>query len=304
MSNSRLYKQKFITSSNGVTTSGSFTIPLSVDFIFVTGCGGGGAGGQGGGGSTTGGGSSNTFATGGGGGGAAITTTFIKNVTPGVSISYTIGAGGISTNSGGSANINGSAGGSGVDSTITIGGFTYIFEGAEGGWGGFSNGTTNYFTAGGYPSKYMELGTPIVYIIPAAISTLGLYQSSGRGGFGGATGSSGLLTNAPGFSSPGSSIGIGGGGGGAGGSGPNSGGDWAGGGGGGGAVSNNALSTGGAGGKGGGGDGIGGGSVAGIAGTFGGGGGGAGGGYVNASPGTSAAGGKGGDGLIEISWIV
>lgn len=85
------------------TTSGSWVVPLDCEQIVVLGCGGGGGGGSGGNGVDA----SNDSGTGGGGGYGAATDFIIAAVTPGSTLTVTIGSGGASNADGGSSSISG-----------------------------------------------------------------------------------------------------------------------------------------------------------------------------------------------------
>lgn len=108
---------------SGFTSNGTFDIPNDVDKIIIRGLGGGGGGG-GGGNSTVG------LGGGGGGGAGALPLNVMLDVTPGASLSITVGTGG----SGGS---NESAGASGTSSIVG----SVRFRGAAGGSGGSGSGS-------------------------------------------------------------------------------------------------------------------------------------------------------------------
>jgi hypothetical protein len=137
-------------------TSASYTIPTGVTKIKATVIGGGG----GGGGAGTGCPGSN----GGGGGGGGSSIVYLTGLTPGGTITYTVGAGGTA----GAPDANGGSGGA---STIVVGATTY---GATGGAGGNTNGTGG---AGGNSS-----GTA-----GAITSKGGIGITPGGGGYGGGT---------------------------------------------------------------------------------------------------------------------
>ncbi len=135
--------QLFIGNRKAVfTANGTYTVPPSVTQIWVSGCAGGGGGGGGGG---TVGSSGNVGGGGGGGGGAGQST--IKqpiSVTPGDSLSITIGAAGVGGAGGantGAAGANGTAGGNTVltDSTSA----TTLLTLAGGGAGNGGAGQTS-----------------------------------------------------------------------------------------------------------------------------------------------------------------
>ena len=127
------------------TASGTWTVPTGVTKILVSGVGGGGGGGSGGFCNGTG-----YFAGGGGGGGSGQPNLFTpENVTPGDTITITVGQGG-----GGGAGVttscnNGAAGGAGTNTVIsdsTI--WTITLNAGSGGDGGGASSTT--ITAGGF----------------------------------------------------------------------------------------------------------------------------------------------------------
>jgi hypothetical protein len=119
--------------SQTFTSSGSFTVPAGITSVNYSGCGGGGGGGSGGANSGT--------NLGGGGGGGAGTNSGSESVTPGASLSVTIGNGG-----NGGAGINGSGpGNAGNSGTSTSFNGNIVSSGGGGGGGsnfsGFSGGS-------------------------------------------------------------------------------------------------------------------------------------------------------------------
>jgi len=118
------------------TTSGSFTVPVGVSTIYISGCAGGGGGGGGGGGDT------NYFGGGGGGGGAGQSVIKLSfPVTPGLVIPISIGSGGSGATGNSSVGLSGSSGGN----TVVVGLITLV--GGLGGSGG--SNSTGITTAGG-----------------------------------------------------------------------------------------------------------------------------------------------------------
>ena len=113
------------------TSSGTFTVPTGVTSVNYLVVGGGGSGGS----------SVNTTVYGGaGGGGAGGFRTGTLSVTPGASLTVTVGAGGASATAGSGAAINGNYGNDSIFSTITStgGGLGAVYGsgGAAGGSGG------------------------------------------------------------------------------------------------------------------------------------------------------------------------
>jgi len=127
MSSPRLFKQQFFSST-------TWTAPIGVRFIIVTGCGGGGGGG--GGAAVSGSANLDYYATGGGGGQPAPTMTQVVEVAPGVTYTITIGAGGSgggfvsvpNYNDGGGK----TAGNAGLDGAASVFG-SVVFPGGRGG---------------------------------------------------------------------------------------------------------------------------------------------------------------------------
>lgn len=149
------------TTTQTLTTSGSFVVPCGVTSLTVQCWGGGGGGGYGGGSNKQGGG-------GGGGGGYAYNA---LTVTSGATYNYTVGTGGLGSTTSG---VNGSNGGA----SIFIVGATTVSGGGGGGGGAFSGSTGAAGTAGAGTG-----GTSNV--------------SGGAGGAGNATGSGGGGEGAP-----------------------------------------------------------------------------------------------------------
>lgn len=127
----------FTFNTSTINTSTTFVVPAGVEFLWISGSGGGGGGGTGGdsgtfGASTNGGG-------GGGGGGGSLKATELMDVSPGETLTITLGAGGsggsnLSNRDTGSPNIKfGNTGGS----TTVAGTFgTLLFTGGTGGGNG------------------------------------------------------------------------------------------------------------------------------------------------------------------------
>lgn len=173
------------------TSSDTFTVPLHVTKIYVSGCGGGGGGG---GGTATNGGS--------GGGGAACVYKSPYTVTPGQQIAITIGAAGDKGNNG----ANGAAGGTtsvGTLCTMVGGGggsATGSSMGASGGFGGQVGedaiyGTSTLFNGGSGGSSLFGVGGARRNSSgPVGVG----YGAGGGGGAGGATNYAGGA-GAPGF---------------------------------------------------------------------------------------------------------
>lgn len=173
------------------TSSGTFTVPTGVTEIFVTACGGGGGGA--GGGYT-----SSSQGWGGGGGASSILRTRSLTVTPGASVTVTIGAAG----GGGGFHGNGGSGG-----TTTVGSLQFM-----GGYGGsrfgFTDGSTfirnggqggPFSAAGGDGGFYGASGTsgePAEYAAGNLTSTPNGTGGSGGGGSFGPGGNSGPVNAA------------------------------------------------------------------------------------------------------------
>jgi hypothetical protein len=291
------------------TSSGTFTVPRGVTAVTVNGYGGAGGGG---GGATPSSATDDFPASGGGGGGGALLGTRVVTVTPGASITVTVGAGG----AGGASDTNGN---DGADSTF---GELARFHGGQGGARGLaitiSVGSTYALLArGGAPVSAMPPASATLrrhHFPDATAATFWLaHGCHASGGFGLHSQVSGMEEYAAGCpnpmagpyslggaagtvgstSIPASDVFYGGGRGGGGGGGPYQAA---------GAVGNapsggnggNAGASGAAGTAGG----------AGIANSgAGGGGGGGGGGSVSGAAGAGGAGGNGGSGLVIVSWV-
>lgn len=141
------------------TTSGTFTIPAGKTVIKATIIGGGGGGGGGG----T---SAGFLVAGGGGGGGATAVYYLTGVTPGNTITVTIGTGG----AGGAAGDPGNNGSAGTSSSISSGTQTIITVTAGGGNGGGGSNVSSEPGGGGAG------GT-------ATNGTLNLSGGSGQAGF-------------------------------------------------------------------------------------------------------------------------
>ena len=209
--------QLFIGNRKAVfTANGTFTVPSAVTTLWISGCAGGGGGGGGGGnvGST---GNAGSGGGGGGGGGQPVIKTPVS-VSPGDSISITIGAGGAGGAAGDTAGTSGSSGGNGGNSVITNSTTsTTLLTLTGGGGGGGAVGQTSTSaapptgTAGGNPGTGYPTGTQ---------GSDGNFTGNGgtgaSGPFGGGGGSGRAANNGSGY--PGANAyGYGGGGGGGGG---------------------------------------------------------------------------------------
>ena len=209
--------QLFIGNRKAVfTANGTFTVPSAVTTLWISGCAGGGGGGGGGGnvGST---GNAGSGGGAGGGGGQPVIKTPVS-VSPGDSISITIGAGGAGGAAGDSAGTSGSSGGNGGNSVITNSTTSttlLTLTGGGGGGGGAGQTSTSAAapagTAGGNPGTGYPTGTQ---------GSDGNYTGNGgtgaSGPFGGGGGSGRAANNNTGY--PGANAyGYGGGGGGGGG---------------------------------------------------------------------------------------
>ena len=156
----------------------SFVVPPHVTRIKVTAAGGGGGGGH------------NAGAGGGGGGGGSCIYKRPFTVTPGETISITIGAGGVAAGTSGSGSSNvGLAGGTTVIGTLIS------LPGGEGGW--YSNGGSGGFGGGGGGCGWGENCKPGSGYIPGSTPTFEysgsayiFRGSSGGGGFAGGSGGS------------------------------------------------------------------------------------------------------------------
>lgn len=166
------------------TTSGSWTVPAGVTKIVVTGCGGGGGGSRY---STS---SFCTQAAGGAGAGGIINYPF--TVTPGQSISVTIGAGGAGTTT--SGNGTGATGGSTTFSGAGISTVTLSGGGASQGsssTGGTCSGVNGYLVGGNGTNSAggaaLALGNPsAVCVNTSSGGQVGMFGKASNGAGGGA----------------------------------------------------------------------------------------------------------------------
>lgn len=152
--------------SQSYTTVGtfSFTVPSGIYAITVNACGGGGGGGQADGGT-----SFNGY--GGAGGGANLKGAQVFSVTPGQSISITVGDGGPA---------NGGQGTYGGQSTISGTGVSYVADGGQGGQNYVSNsGVSAWAGAGVYGANYATSTTARTFS-PGTSTNGG--SDGGRGG--------------------------------------------------------------------------------------------------------------------------
>ncbi len=261
------------------TSNGTFTVPANVFRLAVEGCGGGGGGTAGSTGTTT----TNQYGAGGGGGGGSVFGLTYVDVTPGASVTVTVGAGG-------------SAGFDGADTTF---GALATFPGAgkSPASGTYSNSAVYHYTAGGLPVRDPASRTQLFESATAILTDNRPPGSGGHGLNNIAFGEPGYVNAFGGFAAGtagGASTGVdsstyrGGGNGGGGGAGPYG----AGGAGGVGGDGNNA-GTGVAGGNG----------TAGAANTGAGGGGGGAGGRGSAAGGAAGTGGAGGSGKLIVTWV-
>lgn len=273
------------------TADGSFVVPAGVKEVVLFGFGGGGGGGSG---ATTYAGGGATRDTGGSGGGGAVPSVQRATVTPGASVTVTVGDGGAGGVARTSDNQDGAAGSPGEDSAFG----SYKWCGAGTGVGGSQGvaGGTAVYRPGGRPSRFS----------PISVDDIGAtgepHDVFGFGGCGANThGESALMQGLPqacgigvvlssrGADGADGSGYFGGGGGGGGGGGWGSGGGAGGAGGDAGPASPSP-----------GGDGTAGTAGGANTGAGGGGGGGAGGGM--SASGDSGAGGTGGSGLVVVYW--
>ncbi len=165
------------------TSSGTFTVPANVTQIWVSGCAGGGGGGTGGGA----GGTNVGSGAGGGGAGQSIQKSAYA-VTPGASISITIGAAGTGGGAGGTG--NGGSGTSGGNTTI---GTLVTLNGGSGGPGGVNAPTGSCAgVAGGAGYPQGATGTDSGNdIYGSALGGSGASSPFGGGGPGGRGGTGG-----------------------------------------------------------------------------------------------------------------
>lgn len=185
-------------SAASFTSSTTWTVPANVTHIVAQIVGGGGGGGGGGRGNNTG-----TGAGGGAGGAGGLTVVAASAVTPGETVTITVGAGGAGGPTATVINGNGTAGSAGGTSSIssaTIGTIRAL---------GGSGGNTNSTTAGGTSSTLFTTLT--------GISAGGGAGTGGNPAGAGAAGSSGIrASGGAGGAWPGSNLGNGGPGGGGG----------------------------------------------------------------------------------------
>lgn len=177
------------------TSSGTFTVPPNVTTLYISACAGGGGGG--GSGSASGG----TSSAGGGGGAGQSITKQAYTVTPGATISITVGSGGTHGNGGAGGGSNPGAAGSAGGNTVI--GTLVTLTGGSGGSGG--SGPAGGAPGAGYPGG--------CYGQDAAAGSFGGHGAStplGGGGFGGR----GAQNTAVGTGNAGGGNGSGGGGGG------------------------------------------------------------------------------------------
>ena len=208
--------QLFIGNRKAVfTANGTWTVPDFVTSIWVSGCAGGSGGGGGGG--TVG---STGYVGGGGGGGGGAGQPTIKqaiSVTPGHSLSITIGAAGTGGGGGADTGANGAAGTAGGNTVLTDStSATTLLTLTGGGGGGGGDGQTSTSAAAPAGSAGGNSGTGYPY---GSYGTDGNYTGNGGNGasspFGGG-GGSGRGANGPGIlGAAGGGYGSGGGGGGA-----------------------------------------------------------------------------------------
>lgn len=180
------------------TSSGTFTIPVNVTNIKVTVTGGGGAGG---------GGLSSANGGGAGAGSGATAIKYLSSLTPGNTLTVTVGPGG--------TGVNGSAGNAGSQSTVSSGTQTISTITAGGGNGG-NNGTASGAPGGTASGGDINLAGNAAEFVIAGTTTNGTGQRSAGsywgGGVVGGNGQNGVAGNA------GGAPGAGGSGGGTGGS--------------------------------------------------------------------------------------
>lgn len=136
------------------TSSGTFNVPNNVSKIFVVAAGGGGGGGGGGRGT----GVSPNGAGGGGGGAGAMPYLIALSVTPGGTVTVTVGSGGSGGTGATATTADGSDGGNGGNTTVATGGNTYTFLGGTGGNGGESFGDSGEAGGAGYSTALLSNG--------------------------------------------------------------------------------------------------------------------------------------------------
>ena len=155
------------------TSNGTFTIPTGVTALKITVVGGGGGGGTGVAGPCS------VYSSGSGGGGGGTAQSFLTGLTPGNTLSVTIGGAGAIQSAGGNSTVTS---GTQTISTITGGGGTgSAGAGANGGAGGTATGGTINSVGGGGSAG--AVGT--AFIPPGGTGGSSRY---GGGGTGGATG--------------------------------------------------------------------------------------------------------------------
>ena len=163
------------------TSSGSFTVPANVSTLWYSGTGGGGGGGGGGGVSGV---TSGYSATSGGGGGQAgqFARRIPITVTPGQTLTITIGAGG-TAGTAGTAGTTGGNGGNGGNTTVTGTGVSVTLTGGTGGHGsaGVSSSNNTVGTIGSAGGAGADDG-----FYGIAVPSSG-YDAGGWGGRGGNT---------------------------------------------------------------------------------------------------------------------
>ena len=175
--------------SNAVVTtytsgSGTFVVPAGVNFLDVLVVGGGGGGGQN---------------LGGGGGGGQVIEVQKYSVTPGQSISYSIGAGGAAGTGtrGQSAAASGSTGGTTTFGNISaLGG--NLGSGADGGAGGAARSGGNKGGTGSGGTRAQSGGPGVISNISGVATTY-----AGGGGGGGCHNDSNANYLPPGYGAPG-----------------------------------------------------------------------------------------------------
>jgi hypothetical protein len=168
------------------TSSGTWTVPQGVTTILVSGCAGGGGGGGGGASNSTSGGAGSG---GGGGAGQSVIKKTIS-VTPGSTITVTIGAGG-SAGSGGAANGgSGGNGGNGGNTTLVTGSTTLLSLTAGSGGSGGSGGGGAGGGSNGYPSGSYGTDGGVI----SGVGGMGASSPFGGGGGAGRAGGGGGIT--------------------------------------------------------------------------------------------------------------
>lgn len=218
-------------------TSGTWVVPTGTTQIIVQGAGGGGGGAGGAG-------SNGNYGGGGGGGGGAPILTAVVTVTPGETLTVTLGGGGAGGAGGGAGTNNtGTAGSAGSTTTLVsgVGSFgTLRFPGGVGGTGGTANGAggagapatsknggvttaggsgaTQQSTTGGADGEFSVFKSGGAFNATYGSATTGGGGGGGggcfdTGGLGGAAGASGIANPTNGVAGAQGSGGGGGGGG-------------------------------------------------------------------------------------------